>query len=84
VGLLLISALMVVPVATAQLLARSFRGAYLLSLAAGLGCAMVGVSTSYYTNTPSGGSIVLTTIALFAITAITLAVVRATRRISRV
>lgn len=84
VGLLLISALMVVPVATAQLLARSFRGAYLLSLAAGLGCAMVGVSTSYYTNTPSGGSIVLTAIALFAITAITLAVVRATRRISRV
>lgn len=70
VGLLLISALMVVPVATAQLVAGSFRSAFALSLAIGLGCAVVGVTASYYTNTPSGGSIVLTTIALFAATAI--------------
>lgn len=69
VGLLLISALMVVPVATAQLLAGSFRVTMLLSLAIGLGCAVVGVSSSYYTNTPSGGSIVLTAIALFALVA---------------
>jgi zinc transport system permease protein len=70
VGLLLISALMVVPVATAQLLARSFRMALAYSLAIGMGCAVVGVSASYYTNTPSGGAIVLTAIALFAVTAV--------------
>jgi zinc transport system permease protein len=80
VGLLLISALMVVPVATAQLVAGSFRSAFALSLAIGLGCAVVGVTSSYYTNTPSGGSIVLTAIALFAATAVVTGVLRKTRR----
>jgi zinc transport system permease protein len=80
VGLLLISALMVVPVATAQLVASSFRSAFALSLAIGLGCAVVGVTSSYYTNTPSGGSIVLTAIALFAATAIATGALRKTRR----
>ena len=76
VGLLLISALMVVPVATAQLFARSFRAAMVYSLAIGLGCAVIGVSASYYTNTPSGGSIVLTAIAVFAVAAIGTAILR--------
>ena len=80
VGLLLISALMVVPVATAQLIAGSFRGAMLLSLGIGLLCAVSGVTASYYTNTPSGGSIVLVAIALFALTAVVTAVTRRGRR----
>jgi zinc transport system permease protein len=70
VGLLLISALMVVPVATAQLISRSFAATFVVSLGIGLGCAVVGVALSYYTNTPSGGSIVLTAIALFALCAV--------------
>jgi len=49
VGLLLISALMIVPNATSQLIAGSFR------------C----VTTSFYADTPSGGTIVLLAIALF-------------------
>ena len=76
VGLLLISALMVVPVATAQLFARSFRSAMAWALFIGLACAVVGVSASYYTNTPSGGSIVLTAIAVFAVGAVATALVR--------
>jgi zinc transport system permease protein len=80
VGLLLISALMVVPVATAQLVTGSFRATLLLSLAIGLACAVVGVSSSYYTNTPSGGSIVLTAIALFAVTALVTGALRRVRR----
>ena len=80
VGLLLISALMVVPVATAQLFARSFRTSIAYSLAIGMGCAVVGVSASYYTNTPSGGSIVLTAIALFAATAVVTALLRTRSR----
>lgn len=83
VGLLLISALMVVPVATAQLVATSFRSAFVLSLAIGLGCAVVGVTSSFYTNTPSGGSIVLTAIALFTATAIFTSAQRSIRRHSR-
>jgi zinc transport system permease protein len=81
VGLLLISALMVVPVATAQLFARSFRTTVAYSLAIGLVCAVVGVSASYYTNTPSGGSIVITAIALFALTAVVVASLRARGRL---
>lgn len=80
VGLLLISALMVVPVATAQLFARSFRTTFAYSLGIGLGCAVVGVSASYYTNTPSGGSIVLCAIALFAATAVLTALLRTRSR----
>jgi zinc transport system permease protein len=69
VGLLLISALMVVPVATAQLLARSFRGTALLAMAIGLVASLSGVVTSFYANTPSGGTIVLMAIAAFVLVA---------------
>jgi zinc transport system permease protein len=70
VGLLLVSALMVVPVATAQLVSRSFRQAFVTALLIGLFCAVTGVAASFYTDTPSGGSIVLVAIALFAFTAV--------------
>jgi zinc transport system permease protein len=69
VGLLLISALMVVPVATAQLLARSFRGTAVLAMGIGLVASLSGVITSFYANTPSGGTIVLMAIAAFGLVA---------------
>ncbi len=65
VGLLLISALMIVPSAIAQLLARSFRQALLLACALGLVVSVTGTTVSYYTRTPSGGTIVLLAITLF-------------------
>ncbi len=65
VGLLLISALMIIPNATAQLLARSFgasvRWAVLLGVLASVG----GVVVSYQAETPSGGTIVLLAIGIF-------------------
>lgn len=69
VGLLLISALMIVPVATAQLVSGSFRATVLVAVAIGVAVSLAGVSTSYYADTPSGGTIVLIAIALFAVTA---------------
>ena len=66
VGVLLVSALMVVPVATAQLLARSFRATYLLGIGIGAAVSVAGVVLAYYIDTPSGGTIVLLAIALFA------------------
>jgi zinc transport system permease protein len=69
VGLLLISALMIVPNATAQLVAGSFRSAIRTAVAIGAFCAVGGVTTSFYADTPSGGTIVLLTIALFLVTA---------------
>jgi zinc transport system permease protein len=65
VGLLLISALMIIPSAIAQLLARSFRQTLYLACAIGLVVSVAGTTTSYYSGTPSGGTIVLLAIALF-------------------
>jgi len=65
VGLLLISALMIVPNATAQLVAGSFRSAIRIAVIVGAFCAVGGVTTAYYVNTPPGGTIVLMAIALF-------------------
>lgn len=70
VGLLLISALMIVPVATAQLVARSFRSTVALAMVLGLAEAVGGVAISFHTDTPSGGTIVLTAIAAFVLAAV--------------
>lgn len=69
VGLLLISALMVVPIATAQLLTRSFRATVVVATVVGVAASVLGVGTSFYADTPSGGTIVLIAIAMFAVTA---------------
>lgn len=65
VGLLLVSALMIVPVAAAQLLRSSFRGTLALAVAIGMLASVSGVVTSFYADTPSGGTIVLLAIAVF-------------------
>jgi zinc transport system permease protein len=80
VGLLLISALMVVPVATSQLLVGSFRSTLLLAIAVGVAVSVGGSVTSYYANTPSGGTIVLLAIGLFAAAAVATALRSRLRR----
>jgi zinc transport system permease protein len=69
VGLLLISALMIVPVATAQLVARSFRSTVIVAVALGVAESVTGIWISYETDTPSGGTIVLVAIAAFLLMA---------------
>jgi len=65
VGVLLVSALMVVPVAAAQQLTRSFRATVRLAVLLGVLAALTGLSTAYYTDTAPGAAIVLVAIALF-------------------
>lgn len=65
VGLLLISALMVLPVASARLVAGSFARTLVLAGALGLVVAVAGTGASFFTGTPSGATIVLTLIATF-------------------
>jgi zinc transport system permease protein len=67
IGLLLISALMILPIASAQLVARSFRQTVLLGVLIGVLVSVFGVSLSYYSDTPSGGTIVLLAIAVFVL-----------------
>jgi zinc transport system permease protein len=69
VGLLLVSALMVIPVATAQQFARGFRATMFGAMTAGALAALVGVGTSAYVNVPTGATIVLVALGGFAVTA---------------
>lgn len=70
VGLLLVSALMVVPVAASQQVARSFRATHLLAMVIGLLTAVGGVVVSFEANVQPGPTIVLLTLAVFAVAAI--------------
>ncbi|MEU6824836.1 metal ABC transporter permease [Streptomyces atriruber] len=65
VGLLLVSALMVVPVAAAQQLTRSFAATFAVSVAIGIAVTLGGTVTSYYQDVPPGATIVLLTIGVF-------------------
>lgn len=80
IGLLLISALMIIPNAAAQQIAGSFRSAGWWSVLFGVVAAVGGVTTSYYADTASGGTIVLLCIALFALAALAGALRRALAR----
>ena len=81
VGLLLISALMILPNATAQLLGRSFRASVRLAVLIGVLASVGGVVTSFYAETPSGGTIVLLAVGVFVAAALaTSAIARAGAR----
>ena len=80
VGLLLISALMVVPVATAQQLVRGFRATVLLALALGVAASLGGVTGSWYAGTAPGAMIVVVALGGFAVAAVAGAVLRRSRR----
>ncbi|GAA1017185.1 ABC transporter [Acrocarpospora pleiomorpha] len=77
VGLLLVSALMVVPVATSQQLTRSFRATMALAMLFGVLATVGGLTSSFYLDVPSGAAIVLLALAGFAVA---LAVGRFVRR----
>lgn len=74
VGLLLISALMILPNAIAQLVCHSFRSSLVLAVGTGVFVSIAGITTSFYANTPSGGTIVLFAIAVFVLAAVGAAV----------
>ncbi|WHM38836.1 metal ABC transporter permease [Streptomyces sp. BPTC-684] len=71
VGLLLVSALMVVPVAAAQQISRSFAVTFVLAVVIGTTVTLAGTVTSYYQDVPPGATIVLLAIGAFiALTAL--------------
>lgn len=67
VGLLLVSALMVVPVATAQQLTRSFKTTVALAMAIGTVAAVMGVTMSYFVDTQPGPTIVVLALGVFVL-----------------
>jgi zinc transport system permease protein len=70
VGILLIAAMMVLPVASGQLLARSFRGTLAWSAGVGMIAAVAGLAAARVWNLAPSGSIVLVSAIVFAIVAI--------------
>jgi zinc transport system permease protein len=67
VGLLLVAAIMVVPVAAAQVVARSQVGILLWSVAVGMGSVVVGLGLARAQGLAPGGTIVLVAVAVFAL-----------------
>jgi len=70
VGILLIAAMMVLPVASGQVLARSFRATLRWSIAVSVGSVIAGLAASRFWGTAPGGTIVLIAAAVFAIVAV--------------
>ena len=66
VGLLLVSALMVVPVATSQQLTRAFRATLFAAMGLGMLTSLGGVVISAYVDAAPGATIVLLALACFA------------------
>ena len=79
VGLLLVAALMVMPVAASRLVARSFRSTLLASAAIGVASVVIGLAASVQWDLASGGAIVLVAL-LFAAVAL---VARGSQQIGR-
>jgi zinc transport system permease protein len=77
VGLLLVAALLVMPVASAQLVARSFRSTMVVASAIGGVCAAAGLGLGLALDVEPGGLIVLLASGVFAVITV------ATRRVPR-
>ena len=80
VGVLLVSALMIVPVAAAQQVTRSFRATLMLGSAFGVVAAVSGMALSYAADTAPGATIVVTALGLFAVAATAGVLVRRLQR----
>jgi zinc transport system permease protein len=70
VGILLIAAMMVLPVASGQVLARSFSSTLRWSIGVSVGSVIAGLAASRFWGTAPGGTIVLIAAAVFAIVAV--------------
>ena len=79
VGLLLVSALMVVPVAASQQVTRSFRATHLAAMVVGLFAAVGGLVTSYEIETQPGPTIVLIALVIFGVASLVGAAARRRR-----
>ncbi len=69
VGVLLVSALMIVPVAVAQMVTSSFRRTMALAMTVGVVVCLAGLSITYFYDASPGATIVVLAIGLYALAA---------------
>jgi zinc transport system permease protein len=67
VGLLLVAAMLVLPIATARALVRSFRATLALAAAVGVAAVVLGLAAARVWGLAPGGAIVLVAVAAFAV-----------------
>lgn len=65
VGIVMVSALLLIPSASAKLLSASFRHMFPISIAISLISSVTGLILSFYLNTPAGATIVITASIIF-------------------
>lgn len=70
VGILLVTALLVIPAASARNVARGAAGAFWTAIAVSLVSGVAGIAVSWHLDTATGATIVLVAAAIFAVTAI--------------
>jgi zinc transport system permease protein len=83
VGLLLVSAIMIVPIAAAQQLTRSFTVTAVIGVGLGLISTTAGLTSSYYLDVPPGPTIVLIALVIFVLAGLAGYVVRRRSRLVR-
>ncbi len=66
-GALLISSLIIFPALSAMRVCRSFRGVIVCAACVSVGCFLVGMVGSYFLSTPTGASIVVVNLFIFAV-----------------
>lgn len=66
VGILLVSALMIVPVASAYLLKLSFKGTLMVAMVFSVLSVLMGLIISFYLDIAPGGTIVMTAVCIYA------------------
>src|SRR5262245_40265025 len=67
VGVLLVSAMIVIPTLTGFALGRSFRQAVLIAIAMALASVVAGLIAAFYLRLAAGGAVVLTALGIFAL-----------------
>lgn len=70
VGVLLVSAMIVIPTLTGFAIGRSFRWATVVAVVAALAAVAVGLTAAYYLRLAAGGAVVLTALLIFAAVAV--------------
>lgn len=83
VGALLVSALMIIPVAIAQLAAKSFRSTMAAAMVIGAIICMIGLSATYFIDLSPGATIVVLAITVYAIGFVIRGIWEGRRRASR-
>jgi len=67
VGIMLVSALLILPAVTALQIARGFRGAMLIAVLCAVISVLLGITVSFFLNLPAGATIVILNAVFFAL-----------------